>query len=99
MQRRSFLASILAAATAPAFVRGGVLMPIKQPIWVPPNIFSRAMAGASIREQATKNLMNHLMETGRYHGVRIYTGERPANAGDANTGRLLLTLPINWRGV
>lgn len=38
MQRRSFLGAILAACTAPAIVRSGVLMPIKQPIWVPPLI-------------------------------------------------------------
>lgn len=38
MQRRSFLGSILAACAAPAFVRAGVLMPIKPPIWVPPTI-------------------------------------------------------------
>jgi hypothetical protein len=38
MQRRSFLGSILAACAAPAFVRAGVLMPIKEPIWVPPSI-------------------------------------------------------------
>lgn len=35
MQRRSFIASILAAGTAPAFARSGVLMPIKK-VWTPP---------------------------------------------------------------
>lgn len=35
IQRRSFLAGILAAGVAPAFVRAGVLMPVKE-IWVPP---------------------------------------------------------------
>lgn len=38
MQRRSFLASILAACAAPAIARSGVLMPIKPAIWVPPTI-------------------------------------------------------------
>lgn len=32
--RRSFLGAILAAGVAPAFVRAGVLMPVKE-IWVP----------------------------------------------------------------
>ena len=33
--RRGFLGAILAAGIAPAFVRAGVLMPVKE-IWVPP---------------------------------------------------------------
>ncbi len=37
IQRRSFLGAILAASCAPAFVRSGVLMPVKE-IWVPPAI-------------------------------------------------------------
>lgn len=36
LKRRSFLAGILAASVAPAFVRSGVLMPVKE-IWVPNN--------------------------------------------------------------
>ena len=35
IQRRGFLGAILAAGIAPAFVRAGVLMPVKE-IWVPP---------------------------------------------------------------
>lgn len=34
IQRRSFLGVILAAGVAPAFVRSGVLMPVKE-IWTP----------------------------------------------------------------
>lgn len=36
MNRRSFLAGMLAAAAAPAIARSGVLMPVKPPIWTPP---------------------------------------------------------------
>ena len=47
VKRRSFLAGILAAGVAPAFVRSGVLMPVKQ-IWVPPvtdmKMFRRVVA-------------------------------------------------------
>lgn len=35
MERRGFLAAMLAAAAAPAVVRAGVLMPVRK-IWVPP---------------------------------------------------------------
>lgn len=34
MNRRSFLASIIAAGVAPAFVRGGILMPVRE-VWTP----------------------------------------------------------------
>lgn len=34
MQRRSFLAAVLAAATAPAIARSGILMPVRK-VWVP----------------------------------------------------------------
>lgn len=35
MERRSFLAGLLAAAAAPAIVRAGSLMPVRRPIWTP----------------------------------------------------------------
>lgn len=49
MERRSFLASMLAAAAAPAFVRGGVLMPIKPVIWTPPTLAEMLGATGVIR--------------------------------------------------
>jgi hypothetical protein len=42
MNRRGFLGSILAAAAAPAIVRAGVLMPVRQSIVVPPGFDSIA---------------------------------------------------------
>lgn len=38
MKRRSFLASVLAAGVAPAAVGSGILMPVRPPIWTPPDV-------------------------------------------------------------
>lgn len=64
IQRRGFLGAILAAGVAPAFVRSGVLMPVKE-IWVPPPIVQPSgqfgYTGSNIWE----------MEIGRVEGFRF----------------------------
>lgn len=45
MNRRSFLASILAAGTAPAFIGSSVLMPVRR-IWTPAIVTLDGMTAA-----------------------------------------------------
>jgi hypothetical protein len=67
MQRRSFLAGILAAAVAPAIARSGVLMPVKPPIWTPPT------TGFIRVDQAFGESHSAIFtgEIGRWEGIRI----------------------------
>lgn len=90
MQRRSFLAGILAAATAPAFVRASVLMPIQQPIWVPPLVDFDA---TSMDPRGwPRGILGEALTGGR---LRIYTGAQPSHAGAVPTGTLLCELTGN----
>ncbi len=73
MQRRSFLAAMLAAATAPAFIKDGiareVLMPGRQIIAPPTEV---------LIADPTVSINDYLMqgEIGHYEGVRIITSPR-----------------------
>ena len=62
--RRGFLGAILAAGVAPAFVRAGVLMPVKE-IWVPPPIVAPS---GQLGHVASKF---YEMEIGRVEGFRF----------------------------
>lgn len=60
--RRSFLASILAAAAAPAIVRSGVIMPVRRPIEVVP-------------ADALDQLLDHWVDAMRYSYPPLIKGE------------------------
>jgi hypothetical protein len=45
MNRRSFLASVLAAGMAPAIVKAASLMPVSSGIWTPPRNFTLNVPG------------------------------------------------------
>lgn len=52
MDRRNFLAGIIAAATAPAFIKtAGLLMPIKPVILEPTFAYPAAMDGYAVAQQ------------------------------------------------
>lgn len=55
IQRRSFLGAILASGLAPAFVRSGVLMPVKE-VWVPPVVVDVTMTIQEYMQHARQRL-------------------------------------------
>lgn len=87
MKRRSLLGAMLAACAAPAYVKAGILMPVRQ-IWTPP-----ALTVAEIRK-AVKAQHDRLLRQEYEEGVlRIYSG-----AGPDFGGVLLGTIALGSKG-
>lgn len=78
MNRRGFLGAILASAAAPAFVRSGILMPVRQPISVPGDL---EFIAASEKMLAG---MPSLLTT----SARVSVGDVFTIAGVASRGRV-----------
>lgn len=91
LKRRSFLASILAAGVAPAFVRAGVLMPVKE-IWVPEptSVTLVSQNGIWAIDPIKTTMPPHMMT---FHGSRFSIASRhlvatitmPQQSFDGNT--------------
>jgi hypothetical protein len=92
MQRRSFLAAMLAAAAAPAIVRSGVLMPVKAPIWTPPAADYGFIGVDLAAADSDASVALYTGEIGRWENIRfIESPLTPAQRNQVLDGSLRLT--------